>query len=185
MSWCNWISVFKMVFCSIWPLPEHCHESSAGTSSFSLSSHFFTAYEDLFPSRSIPVLEPDPIVGGCGLAVVAKCQGTPGSVRAARGQRCLRKRIHPSVRLGFISSAFSQPQLGAGLSLLRDGDRERHSKGWVTPRYFVGLRMCANQFLFSFTYYFFGDQYVPPSLWLLCGAIGAQTIPKVWSTLDG
>lgn len=114
-----------MVFCSIWPLPEHCHESSAGTSSFSLSSHFFTAYKDFFPSRSIPVLELDPTVGGCGLALVAKCQGTPGSVRAAHGQRCLQKRIHPSVRLGFISSAFSQPQLGAGLSLLRDGDRER------------------------------------------------------------
>lgn len=111
-----------MVFCSIRPLPEHCHESSAGTSSFSLSSHFFTAYKDFFPSCPIPVLELDPLGGGYWLAVVVKCPGTPGSVRAAQGQRCLQEQIHPSVQVGFISSAFSQPQLGWAVP---DDDRER------------------------------------------------------------
>lgn len=64
LPWCNWIKVFKKVFCNIWPLLEHCHEFGAGKSSFSLFSYFFTAHEDFFPSSSVPVLALDPIVGG-------------------------------------------------------------------------------------------------------------------------
>lgn len=77
------------MFCNIWSLLEHCHESSAGKNSFSLFSHFFTAHEDFFPSCSIPILDLEPIVGGYWLAVVEQCQGAPSSVRAAHGQCCL------------------------------------------------------------------------------------------------
>lgn len=42
---------------------EHCHECSAGKSSFSLFSHFFTTYKAFFLSCSMPAVELDHIVG--------------------------------------------------------------------------------------------------------------------------